>query len=440
MDSFKESTTAEDNWDNDNDKALRHMLLKIETHLANKWQLKDTAKEIWDGLEAQFSKTSISFIYMEFKVMMDTIIPKNNHPSPSFAKLTHHFTHLKEYKYDIPSNVQAMIVLAKLPQYMDIIAQLLNMSQADETNSLSLQMIENAAIMAWQQHVTKWKLQQQQQAGGSSEKLGEKKKGKSHQGNRSQAGKQKQQEQHKRQYANEIPTASFAFHSTPVISPAMPPSYQTTVNLHVLSHRPASTPYREPAFPHTKNTISLTHHLGIIPTIETVHALDPMANCHLDWSGGIPTNKCPHLEECLDKDLSKVTGPSHHHTNTFGGKPLPSSSSPKEKTYIHTWDEDDKGVIDINRSENGFDVDDYYINADIFNKDQFLGMAEEFGFDMDIWSVPSCLHLSDTDAQSFSPQNNIIFTCLSVVGSDMDTKRPTFLHSHCDDCTKSTCM
>ena len=57
--------------------------------------------------------------------------------------------------YDIPSNVQAMIVLAKLPRYMDIIAQLLNMGQEDETGSLSLQKIKNTAIMAWQQQANK---------------------------------------------------------------------------------------------------------------------------------------------------------------------------------------------------------------------------------------------------------------------------------------------
>ena len=65
--------------------------------------------------------------------------------------------------------------------------------------------------------------------------------------------------------------------------------------------------------------------------------------------------------------------------------------------YTHTWDDDDKEVININRSENGFDIDDYYINVDIFDKDQFLGMAEEFSFNIDIWSVPPCSHLSDTD-------------------------------------------
>jgi hypothetical protein len=33
-------------------------------------------------------------------------------------------------------------------------------------------------------------------------------------------------------------------------------------------------------------------------------------------------------------------------------------------------------------------VDDYYINQDdVFDSDQFLGTAEDFGFDMKEWSV-----------------------------------------------------
>ena len=55
-------------------------------------------KEIWEGLEIQFSsKTSISSIYVELKAMMDTVIPKNNHPFPAFAKLAYYFTRLEQY-------------------------------------------------------------------------------------------------------------------------------------------------------------------------------------------------------------------------------------------------------------------------------------------------------------------------------------------------------
>ena len=264
---------------------------------------------------------------------------------------------------------------------------------------LSLQRIENAAIMAWQEHITKCKpqqqqvnkmstikrkrqdpqFQQQQQAGGSSKKKDEKKQ--SHWGTCSHAGKDKQKDRQKRQYTNGIPATSFSFHSTPIISLAVPPLYQTTIDPHAIAHKPGFTLYGKPAFPHTKNVISLAHHLGITPTIKTVCTLNPVANHHLDWSGGIPINKRPQLEGCIE-DTSETTSPSHHHTNTFGGEPLPLPFSPKEKTYTHTWDEDDKEVI--RGSKNEFDVDDYYINTDIFNQDQFLGTAEEFSFNMDI--------------------------------------------------------
>ena len=36
-DSSEDSTTWEDNWDNNNNKTLGHILLKIETHLIDKW-------------------------------------------------------------------------------------------------------------------------------------------------------------------------------------------------------------------------------------------------------------------------------------------------------------------------------------------------------------------------------------------------------------------
>lgn len=42
--SAAKSTTTEDNWKNNNDKALRHILLKIEMHLAEKWQSADTTR------------------------------------------------------------------------------------------------------------------------------------------------------------------------------------------------------------------------------------------------------------------------------------------------------------------------------------------------------------------------------------------------------------
>jgi hypothetical protein len=112
-----------------------------------------------------------------------------------------------------------------------------------------------------------------------------------------------------------------------------------------------------------------------------------VANHHINWTGGVPTNKRPRLEERIE-DLSKpVAGPSnHHHTDTFSGQ-SPSPRDPAKVSNVHTWDKDNEYEVDVFGSEKDL-VDDYYINQDdVFDTDQFLGTAEDFGFIMEEWSV-----------------------------------------------------
>jgi hypothetical protein len=170
---------------------------------------------------------------------------------------------------------------------------------------------------------------------------------------------------------------------------------------------------------------------------EMVQTLDPVANHHIDWTGGVPTNKRPHFEECIEDLSEAVAGPSNHHcTATFCGE-SPSLRDPPQISNVHTWDKDDKYEVDVFGSKKAL-VDDYYINQDdAFDMDQFLGTVEDFGFNMEEWSVFLHSLSSDTDERSSSPQKNIVFTCLSVVDSAKDTNIPTFSYSFCNDCMKA---
>jgi hypothetical protein len=209
---------------------------------------------------------------------------------------------------------------------------------------ITLAELEEQTILTWQQHAQRkphmpqqvnkvttvkkkgadpqFQQQQQQQpqqhTGGSGSGAADQKK-KSCQGKCSKAEQKKQEKCQKCQYTND-PATSFAFSSSApvVLSPAVPPVYATTTNPCALSHTPGSTSYRELAFPHTKNAISLAHRLGLTPRQETVCTLDPVANRHIDWTGGVPTNKHPWLEECIEDLSEPVASPSNHrHTDTF---------------------------------------------------------------------------------------------------------------------------
>ncbi|KAF9224274.1 hypothetical protein BS17DRAFT_766865 [Gyrodon lividus] len=233
------NTSELNDWDNNNNYALGHIILKMDTNLSNCYQDKETTAVVWSGLETQFSNVSVASIFMKFKAMMDTTIPENQHPAPAFFKMTVHFVHFVHLK-------------ELSTRYMDTVAQLLNFSSpisapatTEETAKfISLSDIEKAATVAWQQQNSRRKpteqhankistvkrkgkdpqfsqqQQQQQQHGGSSEQ----KKGKGRQGKCSSAGEAKQKE-HQHTHLNLAnSTVSFAFMAVAFPSPLSTPS------------------------------------------------------------------------------------------------------------------------------------------------------------------------------------------------------------------------
>jgi hypothetical protein len=123
--SSKEDADSE-TYDAHNEKAIGTLVLKMAPTLHQKWQNVEEAKDIWEGLKAQFATPSLAVVYGEFKKLMDVQIPAGNYPAPSFASINNHFALLWEYNYLIDERTQVMIVMAKLPPYMDVMTQLLN--------------------------------------------------------------------------------------------------------------------------------------------------------------------------------------------------------------------------------------------------------------------------------------------------------------------------
>ena len=56
---------------------------------------------------------------------MTTTIPDKQDPSPALSKIMSHFIRLKEIGFEIPNNVQVMMLLAKAPPSMEVIVQAL---------------------------------------------------------------------------------------------------------------------------------------------------------------------------------------------------------------------------------------------------------------------------------------------------------------------------
>ena len=95
---------------------------------------------------------------MLFKELLNLCIPDSFHPSPAFSKAEMLFAHLKSAGYEFNDKCQAMMLLAKLPPSMDVVAQMF--TQAKDTSGKlkdpSVAEISKATVLSWDQcHLTR---------------------------------------------------------------------------------------------------------------------------------------------------------------------------------------------------------------------------------------------------------------------------------------------
>lgn len=119
-----DQTTEIHAWEDNNNKALGAIHLKMEPHIATKFISQHYTGLLWNEIETAYSKPMITNAFQEFKTMMDTIILDNNHPAPSFAKLNVQFARLGDLEYSILSKVQSMIALSKMLKYCMLMSYL----------------------------------------------------------------------------------------------------------------------------------------------------------------------------------------------------------------------------------------------------------------------------------------------------------------------------
>ena len=137
-------------WDGDNEKAMGtitlHCIAPIKIQVAEK----TTAKQIWDLLKESYSQPSVGSAHTELKKLLATIIPSNSHPTPALQSIAANFAYPKEAGFKISLPMQTMILVAKLPPSMEVVAQLINQTKpADIT--LKPDEIIAAATLAFEQ-------------------------------------------------------------------------------------------------------------------------------------------------------------------------------------------------------------------------------------------------------------------------------------------------
>ena len=140
-------------WTKVNSTILGSIKLCFSDSLKNKFLTHATATSLIKALKEEYSTPGISGAFALFKELLDIKIAQSSHPAPSLNKVSDLFAHLKSAGYEFPENIQAMLLLAKLPQLMDIVVQII--AQAKDTSGKqktpTIKEIQEAAILSWDQ-------------------------------------------------------------------------------------------------------------------------------------------------------------------------------------------------------------------------------------------------------------------------------------------------
>ena len=318
-----------DSWDENNEKALGNITLcvfpLIQTAIADLVMV----KEVWDHLKENYGAPSISSAYAELSQLLTMTIPAGLHPAPAITKMLSHFTYLKDAGFEFPANMQAMIILCKLPPTMEVVAQILSQTSPSEIKSLKHDGIVKVATLSFEQKGTshgagskapqanklsavkckqadpkstqqQQQPQRQQQQQGGSNGSGSRNAPAQGQGGCNCRGSKKV---HARsECAQNTEFATYVHYEDGPVP---------TVNPRALAHTPGATNYGPPAFDNTIKAFDLAHCLGMEASCQTIHTLDQVistASASLDQPEASPSSlKCPRLEERIAMDVEEDT-------------------------------------------------------------------------------------------------------------------------------------
>ena len=280
----------------------------IKTQVAEK----TTAKEIWDLLKESYGQPSVGSAHTELKKLLSTTIPSNSHPAPALRSIAANFAYLKEAGFEISLPMQTMILVAKLPPSMEVVAQLINQTKPADIKGLKPDEIIAVATLAFKQRsqrstagnghqanklsAVKHKqadpkfAQQQQQAPRPQQQQG----GGGQSGNTPTNHGDKRRRGGKKararcEAANAAQFAAFIHTDGP----------EPCVDPRALAHTPSVAHYGPPAFDLTLRSIDLARRIGVEATPETVRTLETVVQSTAEEPEPGPSVKRPRLEERL---------------------------------------------------------------------------------------------------------------------------------------------
>ena len=150
----KEDLTS---WNEDAEKVLGNIRLHLHHTIGYQFNEVATPALLWESLKNRYSAQGLSQAFIEFKGIMDTVIPNAVDPSPALDKIMSHYTRLNKMEWEIPKKIVAMMIIVKAPSSIESIVQLYSTILAGSTKQqaeekLDPERIALAMRASWETH------------------------------------------------------------------------------------------------------------------------------------------------------------------------------------------------------------------------------------------------------------------------------------------------
>jgi hypothetical protein len=129
QDDIDKATEKQEDWNKDDERVMGYICLRVSLDVAQLIKGKNSAKQMWDSLKEGHSRQTLANAYVEFKGILNMRIPEDQSPGPTLAKIQAHIERLSNFHIDLDKYIYLMILVNKMPGYVQTQASILVMSQ-----------------------------------------------------------------------------------------------------------------------------------------------------------------------------------------------------------------------------------------------------------------------------------------------------------------------
>ena len=149
---YEAAKTKADAWNIEDDKAMGIITLKLTPSM--QYLLKKFSKETWENIKKLFDTPRAAGIFVHFRAAINFKMDEKKDPSVQISKLQTAVDNLSANKFEINKKMQAMIVLASLPNGWDSVAA--TILATNKASDLTLARIMPVLQEEWQRRRSRW--------------------------------------------------------------------------------------------------------------------------------------------------------------------------------------------------------------------------------------------------------------------------------------------